>query len=78
MTKKDIDKAIRDGEIIVTTKEIVKEAVMQSISCLYDDVSDFANNRYKTGRDREFAPISEQQQNDIANEVLDYLYYRFL
>lgn len=73
MTKKDIDKAIREGEIIVTTKDIVREAVKQAVSSLYDDVSNFANNRYMTGRDREFEQLSEQQQNDIADEVLDYL-----
>ena len=26
-----------------------------------------------TGRDREFEHLSEQQQNDIADEILDYL-----
>ncbi len=73
MTKKDIDKAVRNGEIIITTKDIVREAVKQAVSILYDDVSDFANNRYMTGRDREFEQLSEQQQNDIADHVLDYL-----
>lgn len=75
MTKKDIDKAVRNGEIIVTTKDIVREAVKRAVSLLYDDVSDFANNRYMTGRDREFEQLTEQQQDDIANEVLDYLLY---
>lgn len=73
MTKKDIDKAIREGEIIVTTKDIVREAVKRAVSCLYDDVSDFHNNRYMSGRDREFEQLSEQQQNNIADEVLGYL-----
>lgn len=73
MTNQDIDKAVRNGEIIITTKKILKEAVKQAVSSLYDDVSDFSNNRYMTTSDREFEQLSEKQQNDIANEVLDYL-----
>ena len=73
MKKEDINNAIRKGEIIVTTKKIIKEAVKQSISDLYNDVSDFENNRYMTGRDRQFEQLSKQKQDDIADEVIDYL-----
>ncbi len=73
MKNKEIDKAIRNGEIIVTTKDIIREAVKQAVSSLYDDVSDFSNNRYMTGSDRSFEQLSDQQQNDVADEVIDYL-----
>ncbi|MFW5804531.1 MAG: hypothetical protein ACOCWG_04815 [bacterium] len=71
ITKDDIDKAVRGGEMIVTTKEIIKEAVKECVSGLYDDVSDFAFNRYMTSR--EFEQISEKQKNDIADDVIDYI-----
>lgn len=73
MTKEEIDKLVRNGEIIITTKKILKEAVKEAVSCLYDDVSDFQSNRYMTGRDMVFEQLSEDQQNDVADEVIDYL-----
>ena len=73
MTQKEIHKAIIKGDIIVTTKECIRDAVKECVSLLYDDVSDFENNRYMTYRDREFQQISKQKQEDIANEILDYI-----
>lgn len=46
MTKKDIDITIRQGEIVVTTKELIREAVIESIHFLYDDICIYDKNYY--------------------------------
>ncbi len=66
-----LEKLIRNGEIIITTKKLLKEAVKENISHLYNDTSDFVNNTYMT--DREFERLSATNCDDIANDVLDYL-----
>ena len=73
MTQKEIQKAIIKGDIIVTTKGCIRNAVKECVSFLYDDVSDFENNRYMTSSDKNFQLLSKQQQEDIANEILDYI-----
>jgi len=70
---KNINKLIRSGEVIVTTKTIIKEAVIEQISGLYDEISDFHNNRYMNANDREFRLLTDQEKEDIADDVVDFL-----
>jgi len=69
------DGGISNGntEVITTTKNSLKEAVKKAVCSLYDDVSDLHKNRYLSGRDREFEQLSEQKQQDVAKDVIDYL-----
>lgn len=69
----EIENLILSGDIILTTKDDLIKAVMDNISHLYDETSEFRKNRYMSGRDREFTQLSEEETKDIAKEILDYL-----
>lgn len=70
--KSTVLEMIRSGEIIITTPEIVKEAVSNAMNCqdLYVEIGDFHENRYSN--EREFSEIQESDIDDVAKEVIDY------
>jgi hypothetical protein len=45
LTSKDIKSALAKGDIIVTTKDIIREAVKEALWNLYTEKSDWKNNR---------------------------------
>lgn len=63
--KDELKKALIDGEIFVTTKEIVREAVKEAIQHLKKDVGD--------GYTREYEDINEEDIRDISEEIVDYI-----
>ena len=71
----NINKLIRDGEIIVTTEKILREAILQAIELedLFEEISDVDNNKFLSGRDREYSHVSQQTIKAISEEIIDYL-----
>lgn len=73
MKEKNIEDAIKSGNMILTTKDNLKNAIIGAVSGLYNDVSDFHKNRYMTSNDREFEQLSSEECNDIANDIIEQL-----
>lgn len=61
MTK--LKQALVDGEIFVTSKTLVREAVIEAIKHL----------GHSTGFYQEGEPLTQQEMQDVADEVIDYL-----
>ncbi|MDV3537949.1 hypothetical protein CMU94_02280 [Elizabethkingia anophelis] len=64
ITQKQLKELLVNGEIIVTTKEIIRAAVKENISGLleWDDFHDFSKGA---------STISEEKENSIADWVID-------
>jgi len=71
MNQKEIDKLIRSGDLIITTKEILTEAVVQAVEYLYQDNGEFSKNRYMSAR--EYEQLNKKDCTDVADDVIDYL-----
>ncbi|MCT3814518.1 hypothetical protein CMT92_07320 [Elizabethkingia anophelis] len=66
ITQQQLKELLVNGEIIITTKEIIREAVKENITGLleWDDFHDFSKGA---------SAISEEQENNIADWVIDYI-----
>ena len=73
MKAKKIRKLIDSGEIILTTKSAIIEAVKQECMYLYDEVSDFDNNRFLTASEKEYERLTDSKLTDLADEIIDFL-----
>lgn len=58
-----LKKALIDGEIFVTTKESVREAVKESIKHLGRPTGFYEEGEY----------LTNEQVEDISDEIIDYL-----
>lgn len=71
MTAEEIDKLIRSGDLIITTKKVLAEAVVQSIEHLYKVDGEFYKNHYINNR--EFDQLSKQDCTDISDDIIEYI-----
>lgn len=70
MKQQEIDKLVRNGDLIITTKEILINAVVQSVEGLYRDNGYCIQNHNDK---KEFEQLSKKECTELANDVIDYL-----
>jgi hypothetical protein len=71
LTQKEITELIISGELIITSKDLIIEAVKEHATDLYKDDGEFNNNRFIT--QRTFESLQEEDLSDLADNIIWYL-----
>lgn len=62
---------ITSGELIITSKELISDAVKEHVSGLYKEDEEFYKNRYRT--QREYESLTPEDLEEISDNIIWYL-----